>query len=262
MRQTVTPDEVMAYDQDGFVLLRGVFNAAEVSDWRRAIASASARRRANPPAGRLARLDCNPGPNELFVQHVNLWQTDEAVQGLVLGATVGNLLTSLTAGRPLRLCFDSMLVKRPFGAASRFHLDLPHWSVSTQLAGTMWIALDCTDTTSGCMCYLPGTHLEQRDEDPTVVNGFRALFERHPDWETREPFFCPMSPGDVVVHNASTAHGSTANLRPRPRRAMTVAFASADACFDGTESRLFVVSEPAEPGAVLDPTQHPLLNAG
>lgn len=259
MRSTLTEAEVMAYQVDGFVVVPALLTAREVQGWRTRITAAAQRRVELPPEGRLGVLDRDSQPNDLFLQHVNLWQTDPGMRELVLDGALSSLVAQLEGVRSVRLCFDSLLIKRPFAMASRFHLDLPHWSVTSNHAATIWIALDDVDVTNGCMCYLPGTHQFRRTEPVNTPQGFRSLFERYPDWAEITPTFCCLTAGDAVVHHALTAHGSTANFRPAWRWAMTIAYVAADATFNGHRSPLFAMPEHAEPGDVLPDDEHPVV---
>jgi ectoine hydroxylase-related dioxygenase (phytanoyl-CoA dioxygenase family) len=181
------------------------------------------------------------------------------MRDLVLDRNLGSLVAQLEDIAEVRLCFDSLLAKRPFAMASRFHLDLPHWSVTSVHAATIWIAVDNVDATNGCMCYLPGTHLSRRCEPVDAPQGFRDLFERYPDWVEIAPVFCPMIAGDAVIHHALTAHGSTANFQPGWRRAMSIAYVAADATFTGHRSPLFAVPDDAGPADPLPDIEHPVV---
>lgn len=259
MRSALIESEVDAYLVNGFVTLPGLLTTLEVQEWRTRVATAVQRRAESPPGGRLGVLDRDSRPNELFLQHVNLWQTDPGMRELLLDAHLGALIAQLEGVPEVRLCFDSLLIKRPFAMPSRFHLDLPHWSVTSEHAATIWIALDDVDVTNGCMCYLPGTHRSGRTEPIDEPQGFRALFELYPDWAEMTPTFCRLAAGDAVVHHALTAHGSTANFKPGWRRAMTIAYIAADASFNGHHSPLFAFPPDAEPGDPLLDSEHPVV---
>jgi hypothetical protein len=256
----LTDDEVAAYRREGFVILPGLLASTEVDEWRSLVATAVSRRSECPPGGRLGVLDGGSRANELFLQHVNLWQTDPGIQQIILRSALGAIFAQLEGVPTVRLCFDSLLMKRPFALPSRFHLDLPHWSVRSNHAATIWVALDDVDATNGCMCYLSGTHRDPRTEPVDAPQGFRALFERYPDWAKLTPVFCPVSAGDAVAHHALTAHGSTANMGPHWRRSMTVAFVADGATFTGHRSPLFAVPDSTAPGDPLrDDDEHPIV---
>jgi phytanoyl-CoA hydroxylase len=249
---------VERYRADGFAVLPRLLTEAQVASWRKEVAAAVRARAATPPSGRLGSLDGNPGPNELFLQHVNLWQTHLGMRQLVLDSALGMVAARLAGIDAVRVCFDSLLIKLPFSPASRFHLDLPHWSIDDARAATLWIALDEVDLSNGCMCYLAGTHHARGGDLTNAPHGFRTLFTLNPGWAAIEPVFCPLRAGDAIVHSALTAHGSTANMRPASRWAMTIAFMPDGSVFNGMRSPLFSVPDGAVAGLVLnDPEEHP-----
>ena len=158
----------------------------------------------------------------------------------------------------VRVYLDQALVKEPYANPTAFHVDVPFWAFTSPDALTIWIAMDDATAENGCLCYVPGSHRDQVSGNADIGPELGALFEVYPQWKDVEPVFCPVPAGSAVVHNGLTAHGAGANMTPRQRFAMTIAYMPDGAIFNGRQD-IYTTGEVATLKAG-DPLDDPGLN--
>lgn len=239
MRGHATAEEIEHYRRDGFAILRDVLGPQEVGFWRAALTGAVARRQGRLPEqstryGEFFHTE-NEYYDQVFTQKINLWKSDGTVRPLVLSPDLGRIATELSGCSGMRIYLDQALVKEPYANPTAFHIDVPFWAFSSPDALTIWMAIDDATVENGCLCYIPGSHREQRFDNADIGPELGALFEVYPQWKDVEPVFCPVPAGSAVVHNGLSAHGAGANMTPRRRFAMTVAYMPDGAVFNGKQ---------------------------
>jgi phytanoyl-CoA hydroxylase len=262
MRGHVTGDEIRLYRRDGFAVLRDVLDPGETAFWRDALTRALERRQGRLPGdprqyGEFFHTE-HEYYNKVFTQKINLWKTDQAVRPLVLSEDLGRMAAQLSGSPGVRVYLDQALVKEPYANPTAFHIDVPFWSFTSADALTIWLALDDATVQNGCLCYIPGSHREKRFDNADIGPEIGALFEVYPQWKDIDPVFCPVPAGSAVVHNGLTAHGAGANMTPRRRFAMTIAYMPDGSVFNGKQD--IYTSEQAARMKPGDPLDDPVLN--
>ena len=227
------------------MVLEDFLDPTELSAWREACLAAVAERaeqRLPRPGTAYAEFFHREDAyyNSVFVQRINLWMTNGAVKELVCSPALGRAAAELAGLDGVRIWLDQALVKQPFSPPTSYHLDDPYWSFSSHDAVTLWLALDDATVAGGCLCYLPGTHRQARFDNVSIGPEIGALFEVYPEWRGLEPVLCPVAAGSVVAHNGLVAHGALANMTPRRRFAMTVAYMPDGATYNGKQDILTV----------------------
>jgi ectoine hydroxylase-related dioxygenase (phytanoyl-CoA dioxygenase family) len=93
-----------------------------------------------------------------------------------------------------------------------WHQDANYWPMEPKKNVSAWVALGPTFLENGCLRILPGTHrtlvAHQALNDPS--SGFREGVPVSDVDETRAVNL-EMQPGEVVIFNEATIHGSKAN---------------------------------------------------
>lgn len=90
---------------------------------------------------------------------------------------------------------------------------------------SIWLALQETDQTNGCLTFLPGSHLlpvlpHRSFSGNRKVHALECEFSGPPD----KSVACPLSAGDCTVHTNLTLHGAGPNISPQPRYAYVLVF--------------------------------------
>ena len=158
-----------------------------------------------------------------FIQCQYIWEDFPDIRGLTFHPRVGAIAAALTGATRVRLWHDQALYKEAGGRETEAHQDQPYWPIAERDTVTVWTPLSEVDGRSGCMGYVPGSHLGEAefiDIFNTPGDGKR-LQEK---FASTPPVFVPCSPGDVIFHSGFTVHMAKANQSDRTRRVYTAIY--------------------------------------
>jgi ectoine hydroxylase len=214
MPSIFTPEQQAAYERDGYVLVKSLFDPEEISILRAAIeqdpalrASLYDRTDAQGKATRMATWN-HPGDSVYGLAARSPRVVD--TMAWMLGGEVYHYHSKLTAKEP----YD--------GGAWEWHQDYGYWYHNGCLfpyMASMMLALDPTTKENGCLQVLRGSHHagrvdhgvlpgEQVGADPRRVE--RML-------ETMELVHVEMVPGDGLFFHSNVMHRSDQNRSPNRR---------------------------------------------
>jgi ectoine hydroxylase-related dioxygenase (phytanoyl-CoA dioxygenase family) len=196
------------YEENGYLLVPGVFSTAEVEAMRDAIAriletvAATEHDRSHTWAGVDQSL-------QLKGFH-DLQYHDGVFTRMVAQPRLVEILTDLI-GPNVQLHHSKMLVKPPEqGAPFPMHQDHPYFPHERHSVLAASVHLDDTDEENGCLHVVPGSH----KLGPLAAEG-----EAHTvDYPLESGTACPAAAGDVLFFNYLTIHGSGVNRSSRTRR--------------------------------------------
>lgn len=241
MRTELTRAEIESYRENGFLVIEGCLDTAELAEWRRCTEEAVAMRLEATAAGGHS-LSNQKDPEayyaRVFTQALRLADIHEGMRRLILSREIGRMGATLAGVEGLRVWHDQALIKPPHGNPTAWHLDVPYWSFDSRDALSIWVALDDATLGNGCMWYVPGSHRTARFDNVGIGQNMGGLFTVYPEWREIEPVACPCPAGSVVWHNGLTAHGAGVNMTPYPRRAMTCGFMPDGCTFNGKQNIL------------------------
>jgi phytanoyl-CoA hydroxylase len=196
------------YEEEGFFLARGVFDAAEVQEMRDGIARILERVEAtgNDRDHTWAGVD----PSLKLKGFHDLQYHDAVFTRMVAHPRLIEVLTDLI-GPNVQLHHSKMLVKPPEeGAPFPMHQDYPYFPHERHSVLAASIHLDDTDEENGCLHVIPGSH---------KLGPLEAVGEAHTvDYPLESGTPCPAGAGDVLFFNYLTIHGSGVNRSTRTRR--------------------------------------------
>lgn len=196
------------YEENGYLLVTGVFDAGEVEEMRDAIARIldSVEGTAADRNHRWSGVD-----ETLQLKGFHDLQYHDAVfTRMVAHPRLVEVLTDLI-GPNVQLHHSKMLVKPPEqGAPFPMHQDQPYFPHERHSLVAASVHLDDTDEENGCLHVIPGSHrlgpLEATGDAHTV------------DYPLESGVPCPAGVGDVLFFNYLTIHGSGTNRSTRTRR--------------------------------------------
>mmetsp|Transcript_33426 Transcript_33426/g.59409 ORF Transcript_33426/g.59409 Transcript_33426/m.59409 type:complete len:295 (-) Transcript_33426:70-954(-) len=145
-------------------------------------------------------------------------------------------LASALIGKPGVILWGCHIFCKMPGEGRRvpFHQDAPYWPIEPMEATTIWVALDDSKTTNGCLQVLPGSHVkgelphEACGDDAALGAGVRQdLLADLP-----EPQAVELEAGQLSAHDTMLVHGSDANSSSRRRAGITYLYMSADSHFN------------------------------
>lgn len=235
------------YDQNGYVVVPGLFSADEVAFYRDHYMAMRAR---GSYPGDMAGVDLtSDDPLKKFPRLIHMHRWDESSLRWMLDPRIERVLTLLLGSEPLAV--QTMLYfKPPKARGQALHQDNFYLRAQPGTCMAAWLALDPCDESNGCMQVVPGSHtwpiLCTQPADTTA--SFTDVTVPIPKGE--EVCAVPMRPGDVLFFHGSLVHGSFPNrTTDRFRRSLIGHYITVDAeqlteydqpalRMDGTELRL------------------------
>ncbi len=237
MRHEISAEQIVFYQEHGYVIIEDFLNAQELAEWRRCVDEAVAQRDDRKTADGSRRSGDSYYDN-VFVQRINLWTDHAGMRKLMLDERLGRMTSLLAGTTGMRIWHDQALLKPPWGNPTAWHLDVPYWSFSSRQAISIWVALDDSTRDNGCLYFLPGTHKSATFDNVGIGENQSDLFRVYPQWAQRESVAAPMRAGSCSFHNGLQAHGAAANMTPGWRRAMTCAYMPDGSTFNGQQNIL------------------------
>lgn len=201
-------DALSRYEEDGYVIFRGVLDPELVAE-------------ANYHVDWL--LERNPELRPEDLGH-ELARTDPFWIRLVSDSRlvdIGELFLGLNIG----LFATHYICKPPkTGRAVQWHQDGAFWPLDPVEVITLWVAITDSSPENGCLRVIPGSHrtsLSEMREAPadSVLSAEIAV-----DVDESEAVDLVLAPGDVSVHHPSMHHASEPNTSDRWRRGLTVRY--------------------------------------
>jgi ectoine hydroxylase-related dioxygenase (phytanoyl-CoA dioxygenase family) len=227
--RVLTPEQVSTFERDGFVVIRGMFDAAEmqaISTWTDDVQNYP-----EVPGKYMMYYEKSLiAPGQRVLQRVeNFYPYHRAFAELFdsprLRGAVGELL-----GGPAVLFKEKINFKLPGGDGFKPHQDQQAgWWTYSDFFITVLVSIDEATLENGCLELAAGHHKRG------LVGGEWAPLtdEQIADMDMR-PY--PTEPGDVVFFDSYAPHGSGPNLSDRPRR---VLYATYNRLSDGDHRLLY-----------------------
>jgi ectoine hydroxylase len=222
-RGPLNAEESRKYHEDGFVVVRGMFNQTEIELLRR---SAKDDKALDDHA--FSKADDQGG-----VVRLSLWNhPGNGVYGMF--ARCRSLVDSAEAllGGEVYHYHSKMIMKEPrVGGAWAWHQDYGYWyqnGVLFPLLASASIAVDRATRENGCLQVLKGSHLAGRVDHVLTGDQAGADMERVNELARRlELVYVEMEPGDTVFFDANLLHRSDQNRSEHPRWSMICCYNAA-----------------------------------
>ncbi len=253
-----------AYDDDGAVCLRGVFDDA----WLELLRAGTEQALAAP--GPNADDFTKAGQPGRYFGDLDLWRRLDPFRRFVFESPAARIAGRVMGASRVNFFYDQLLVKEP-GTRERtpWHQDQPYWAISGRQVCSIWLPLDPVSR-DVCVEYVAGSHRWGRAFNPKhFVDGSPYAgtdFDELPDIEAaRERYRIlawDLAPGDCLVFQAMIVHGAPGNASlARRRRALATRWAGDDARYAPRAGETAIpTSDPGlAPGSRLDCTSFPLV---
>jgi ectoine hydroxylase-related dioxygenase (phytanoyl-CoA dioxygenase family) len=223
----LTPQLVDDFRRDGFAVVPRLLSADERRRYGAAVDEAVGRRSRDDTRA----LAEKSRYEQSFIQCQNLWEDSEDVRPLTFHPLLAETAARLLGVGAVRLWHDQALYKEPGGRETDAHQDHAYWPIAEADTITAWIPLTEIDDDTGCMGYVPGSHLGDVEfvdifSKPGSGAGLVAK-------QAAEPVWVPCKPGDVIFHHGRTVHLAKPNRSERMRRVYTGIYFK-DGCTRGT----------------------------
>lgn len=210
---TTGPVELQQFQQDGFVLARGLFDFEEIS-----LLSQYARADQQIASRATSRTDAQGGTTTLSLSN----DLEDNLYAAVVRSQRVALNMSRLLGDEVYHYHHKMMLKEPYvGGAWEWHQDYGYWydfGCLYPAMGSCFLAVDRATRENGCLQVIPGSHLlgrinhgkvgGQTGADPERV---QAVLERLPVEHIE------MEPGDGLFFHGNLLHRSDQNTSANPR---------------------------------------------
>ena len=225
---------INSYQQDGVVLLKGVFRP-----WIESLAAGVSELMANPSEYGHARTVVPKDGSAPFFQDYCNWSRIPDFERFVLHSPAAEIAAALMQSKTATFFHEHTLVKPPGGSTvTPWHHDQPYYCVEGQQNVSFWIPLDPVAEAISLRC-IRGSHRWGDEFSPTRFNGSKlyahSRFKELPDIDAHQDDYDIVSwalePGDAVAYHYRTLHGARGNATARARRVFSARWVGDDATF-------------------------------
>ncbi|GGG72228.1 phytanoyl-CoA dioxygenase family protein [Paenibacillus radicis (ex Gao et al. 2016)] len=212
----ITKEQAEFYRENGYLLVKGVFNTEEIEMMRGAM-EGIIERAAKTTLDHNAAWQGDYLPQEDMKKLVlkgfhDVHYHDASFTRALSHPNMAAILSKLI-GPNVQLHHSKMLVKPPEnGAAFPMHQDAPYFPHEKHTMMAASVHLDDTDELNGCLSVIPASH----KAGPIAHIGQHYL--NHKEYPISMGTPCPAKAGDVLFFNYLTIHGSGPNRSDRIRR--------------------------------------------
>jgi ectoine hydroxylase-related dioxygenase (phytanoyl-CoA dioxygenase family) len=211
------------YQRNGFVLVKGMFDAEEIGLLRRAAKQDRD----------LDQHSFGRGDGEGGIVRLSLWNhPGDTIYGMFARCeTIVNSAEKLLGGEVYHYHSKMIMKDAKVGGAWAWHQDYGYWyqnGVLFPLLCSASIAVDSATRENGCLQVLSGSHHTGRIDHILTGDQAGADLERVREAQKRlETVYLEMDPGDVLFFHANLLHRSDQNQSDKPRWSMICCYNAA-----------------------------------
>ena len=211
------------YEENGFVLERGMFDAQEIDLLRRAAKEDR----------QLDQHSFGRGDGEGGTVRLSLWNhPGDTLYGMFARCeTIVNSAERLLEGEVYHYHSKMIMKDAKVGGAWAWHQDYGYWyqnGVLFPLLTSVFVAVDPCTRANGCLQVLKGSHHLGRIDHVLTGDQAGADLERVAEAQKRlETIYVEMDPGDVLFFHANLLHRSDQNKSDKPRWSMICCYNAA-----------------------------------
>jgi ectoine hydroxylase-related dioxygenase (phytanoyl-CoA dioxygenase family) len=202
-------------------------------------------------------------PGEVVCHFLGGFRVHPVLRALVAHPRITRTCARLLGVERLRFWHDQVFAKPPqHPGVVPWHHDYSYWTRTAPARHiTCNVLLDDSDLESGCLQFVPGSHLWPLLPSLPFDSPLDAIRRHLPAGACFEPRAVPVPAGSATFHHSHTLHGSDRNRTGRWRRAVVLNYMDADTrVADG--SRPLLKGVPLLPeGAVVEGPDFPVVFA-
>ncbi len=218
----VSDGEVEAFERDGAVCLRGLFDP----DWLEKLIRGLDKNFADPgPDSTYYTPEGEPGG---FYDDYCNWTRIDEYRDFVENSPAGEIVGRLTRSSAVRIYHEHVLVKEPgTREVTPWHHDLPYYGVDGNQLCSIWLPLDPVPR-SACPEFVAGSHnsgtmyyprlFKNHENYGSGVEGFETIPDIETERDSHRILSWDLEPGDCIVFHMRTLHGAPATTHLKSRR--------------------------------------------
>jgi ectoine hydroxylase-related dioxygenase (phytanoyl-CoA dioxygenase family) len=211
----LTPEQVAAYNRDGYVAPLDIYSPTEIAEIRGYFDRL------------LAKVLAAGGDSySISSAHLKYGRVYDILTDRRIVEYVQDLL-----GENVVAWGSHFFCKLPHdGKSVAWHQDASYWPLTPTKAVTVWLAIDDADRENACMRFIRGSHhfghLTYRPSDSSEHNVLNQSID-HPE-QYGEAVDDVLRAGQASIHSDLLLHGSEANHSDRRRCGLTLRYAATD----------------------------------
>lgn len=211
MPKLLSPEQVAAYERDGFVSPIDVLSSDEVRSLRTALESWEQERGAPIDFPEKSKSYLLFDWADRLVHHPKIL---DAVEDVI--------------GPDILVYHSTLFLKEAHTPAFvRWHQDSTYFYLEPHLHVTAWVALSDASVQAGCMQMLPGSHrwgAFEHDDQPGPHNMIRRGQGISGRFDDTQGVFTPVMAGQMSLHHTDVVHASGANDSDDRRIGLAISF--------------------------------------
>jgi ectoine hydroxylase-related dioxygenase (phytanoyl-CoA dioxygenase family) len=225
----VSQEQIDFYNENGFIIVKGVLNGEPLKHVKKIMESAVLIRKKEDQRTLAQKSEYE----QSFLQCGFLAFDWPIVRDFVFAKRFAGIARDIMKVSGTRLWHDQALFKEAHGRATPVHQDSSYWPVSNpELTTTIWLSINGATKEKGCLYFYPQTHKTQKE----YVDIFKNPHQPE-HLKTIDKAYCELQAGDATFHSGLTFHASDGNSTEEMREAMTVIYISDGNRFDASDDR-------------------------
>jgi phytanoyl-CoA hydroxylase len=207
---TLTPEQVATFDDHGYVVVQGLFDAEQVQELRRTFDDMHAQGSIDGCFRIGSPDEVARDPLKLYPRMMHPHRVNPVPFRYMLDTAIFNILTELLREEPIAA--QSMFYwKPPLGRGQALHQDNFYLKTYPGTCIAAWAAVDDADEENGCLMVAPGSHKlnimcpEEADESISFTRHFVPVPAGLAEIPVR------LNAGDVLFFGGNLIHGSYPN---------------------------------------------------
>lgn len=215
----LSPDQIAAFNAQGFIRLKDVFSADCLKAYGQAITALTLDlNQETRPLGERSTYD------RAFLQVMNLWAHSDRVREFVFSKRLARLAAELLQVKGVRLYHDQSLYKEPGGGITPAHADQYYWPLASDRTVTAWIPLQPVPEDMGPLGFYAQSQSASLGRDLAISDESEAKITTQMEASGFEFVTGGFDLGEVSFHLGWTFHRAGPNLSQQPRSVMTVIY--------------------------------------
>jgi non-heme Fe2+,alpha-ketoglutarate-dependent halogenase len=210
----LTPEQIAAFNRDGYLAGIRIFDEGEIADIRRYFDELLAR-----------TLAAGGDSYSIATAHLGHARVYDILTHSRIVARIKDLL-----GENVVAWGSHFFCKMPGdGKRVSWHQDSSYWPLTPSMAVTAWLAIDDATVENACMRYIPGSHRLGHLTYTLTENDDRNVLNQTVDAAETfgEPVNVELRAGEISIHSDLLLHGSEANESTKRRCGLTLRYCPA-----------------------------------